>query len=234
MTLKVVTWNMAHRKMVKERAWNFLRYEVAPDIALVQEGHPPGRLGDSEQFIYPNKVTGTIGASGVWSRDLALRRVPLATTLPNALIACIVTLPQDKSPLLAVSMYGTFDATSHVTPNLHRMISDLHVLLIDKAYKGRIVIGGDWNVDRDYNKINPGKAPLHRLVFERLEDSFYGLQRCNKEPLRTIRHGSKFPYQDDYIYVSKALIRKVSCEVVSDPVTKELSDHLPVVAEFEV
>jgi endonuclease/exonuclease/phosphatase family metal-dependent hydrolase len=137
-------------------------------------------------------------------------------------------------PLLTISMYGTFDSTSHVTPNLHRMISDLHYLLIDKAHKGRIIIGGDWNVDRDYNKINPGKARLHRLVFERLEDPFYGLQRCNKEPLRTIRHQSKFPYQDDYIYVSKALMRKVSCEVVSDPVLKELSDHLPVVAEFEV
>jgi hypothetical protein len=29
-------------------------------------------------------------------------------------------------------------------------------------------------------------------------------------------------------------MRKVSCEVVSDPVAKERSDHLAVVAEFEV
>jgi exonuclease III len=131
-------------------------------------------------------------------------------------------------------MYGTFDATSHVTPNLHRMISDLHPLLIDKAYRGRIVIGGDWNVDCSYNDIYPGKAPLHRLVFERLEDPFYGLQRCNKDPLRTIRHQSKFSYQDDYIYVSKTLVPKVSCDVVDHPVTNDLSDHLPVLAVLEV
>ena len=232
--LKVVTWNMNHGKRVKERAWDFLRYKVAPDIALVQEAHRPVGLGKGEQFIYPDTVTGTIGASGIWSRELPLQQVPLATSLPNALIAGTVALPSGKAPLLAISMYGTFDTTSHVTPNLHRMISDLHHMLIDKAYKGRIVIGGDWNVDRSYNKINKGKAPLHSLVFERLEDPFYGLVRCNKEPLRTIRHGSRFSYQDDYIYVSKALMRKSSCKVVEDPVTNELSDHLPVVAEFEV
>jgi len=234
MILKVVTWNMNHNKKAGERAWDFLRYKVAPDLALVQEAHPPVGLGDDEQFIYPDTVTGAIGSSGIWSRELPLKHVPLVTSLPNALIACTVALPGDKSPLLVVSMYGTFDATSHVTPNLHRMISDLHHLLIDKAYKGGIVIGGDWNVDREFNKINPAKAPLHSLAFERLEDPFYGLQRCNKEPLRTIRHRSKFSYQDDYIYVSKALMRKVSCKVVGDPVTRELSDHLPVVAEFEV
>ena len=234
MKLKVVSWNMNHNKKVKERAWDFLRYKVAPDIALVQECHPPGHLGNGEQFIYPDGVTGTIGASGIWSRELSVQRVPLATSLPNALVACTVTLPNGEAPLLAISMYGTFDSTSHVTPNLHRMISDLHHLLIDKTNKGRIMIGGDWNIDRKYNEINPVKAPLHRLVFERLEDPFYGLVRCNKEPLRTIRHRSRFSYQDDYIYVSKALIRKVSCEVVDDPVARELSDHLPVVAEFEV
>jgi len=235
MTLRVVTWNMAHRVRMKKRAWDFLRYEITPDIAMVQEAHPPDSSQDGEQFVYPREVTGTIGASGIWSRNLAMRRVEFITALPNALIASAVSLTKGQTPLLVISMYGTFDRTSHVTPNLHRMISDLHPLLTDKAYKGRIILGGDWNVDRGYNKVNPGTAPLHELVFERLEDEFYGLQRCNNEPLQTIRRRSIYSYQDDYIYVSKGLFPSlVSCEVVRDPEVEALSDHLPVVAVFDI
>jgi len=235
MTLRVVTWNMAHRVRVKKRAWDFLRYELAPDIALVQEAHPPDSSRDGEQFVYPEEAIGSIGASGIWSRELPMHRVEITTTLPNAVIASTVSLPKGQISLLVISMYGIFDKTSHVTPNLHRMISDLHPRFIEKAYRGRIMIGGDWNIDRGYNKLYPGKGPLHGLVFDRLEDSFYGLQRCNKEPLRTIRHRSIYSYQDDYIYVSKRLIPKlISCDVVKDPVAETLSDHLPVVAVFEM
>jgi exonuclease III len=235
MTLRVVTWNMAHRVRMKKRAWDFLRYEIAPDIAMVQEAHLPDSIREGEQFVCPENVTGTIGASGIWSRELALHRVPLDTTLPNAVIVSTVSLPKGLAPLLVISMYGTFDKTSHVTPNLHRMISDLHPVLISKTYKGRILLGGDWNIDRSYNEINPGTAPRHELVFERLEDEFYGLQRCNKEPLRTIMHRSKFAYQDDYIYASENVIPKlISCGVVKDPDVEKLSDHQPVVAVFEM
>jgi len=235
MMLRIVTWNMAHRGRMKKRAWDFLRYTIAPDIAMVQEAHPPDSSKDGEQFVYPGEVTGTIGASGIWSRNLAIHRVEFATALPNALIASAVSRATVQTPYLVISMYGTFDKTSHVTPNLHRMISDLHSLLTDKAYKGQVIIGGDWNVDRAFNDINPGTAPLHGLVFERLEDDFYGLRRCNKEPLQTIRHRSKHSYQDDYIYISKELIpRLVSCDVVKDSVVETLSDHLPVVAVFNI
>lgn len=235
MTLRIVTWNMAHRVRAKKRAWDFLRYEIAPDIALVQEAHPPVDFRDGEKFIFPDDVTGTIGASGIWSRELPLDRVEFTTTLPNAVIVSAISLLKGQASLFAISMYGTFDKTSHVTPNLHRMISELHPVFIEKAHKGWIMIGGDWNVDRRYDKIYPGKAPLHGLVFDRLEDEFYGLQRCNKEPIRTIMHSSKFSYQDDYIYVSKELIPKViSCEIRKDPELETLSDHLPVVATFEL
>ena len=237
MILRVVTWNMAHRKKVKQRAWDFLRYEVAPDIALVQEAHPPDSLGAGELFVYPEpeEIKGKIGASGIWSRALPIHRVDITTALPDALIAAAVTLPKWETRLHVVSMYGTFDKTSHVTPNLHRMISDLHPLFIGKASRGRIIVGGDWNVDPKFNENYPRSGPLHRLVLERLEDPYYGLQKCNKKPLRTIAHGSKFSYQDDYIYASNRLIPKlVSCDVVKDPIVEKLSDHLPVVAEFKV
>jgi exonuclease III len=158
------------------------------------------------------------------------------TALPSALIAGAVSLPKWESQLFLISMYGTFDLASQVTPNLHRMISDLHPLFSGKASKGRIIIGGDWNVDRKYNRINAGKAPLHRIVFERLEDPFYGLKRTNEKPLRTINHRSKFSYQNDYIYASKRLLPRLlkPAEVVKDLVVEALSDHYPVIAEFEV
>jgi len=237
MILRVVTWNMNHRVRLKKRAWDFLRYEIAPDIALVQEAHPPEDLRQGEAFFYPepSEICGKIGASGIWSRNLPTERLSLKTSLPDALIAAAISLPRWTSRLHFISMYGTFDRTSHVTPNLHRMISDLHPILASKDSKERIILGGDWNIDPTYNENYPHSAPLHKLVFERLEDPFYGLQRCNKEPLKTISHGSKISYQDDYIYVSKLLIpRLISCDVVKAPEVESLSDHLPVLAIFKV
>jgi len=67
MKLRVVTWNMNHNKRAKERAWDFLRNKVVPDIALVQEAHLPDSLASDEQYIYPDEVTGTIGASVIWN-----------------------------------------------------------------------------------------------------------------------------------------------------------------------
>ncbi|HUU37490.1 MAG TPA: endonuclease/exonuclease/phosphatase family protein [Candidatus Desulfaltia sp.] len=217
MTLRVVTWNMNHRVKLKKCAWNFLRYEVAPDIALVQEAHPPDDLGEGERFVYPEieEIRGKIGASGIWSRALPIHRIGITTALPDALVAATFTLPKSETRFHVISMYGTFDETSHVTPNLHRMISDLHPVFTSRASRERIILGGDWNIDPKYNENYPSSAPLHRIVLERLEDPFYGLQKCNKESLRTINHGSKFSYQDDYIYVSKWLIRRlISCDVV--------------------
>jgi exonuclease III len=237
MNLRIVTWNMNHRTKVKQRAWEFLRYEVVPDIALVQEAHPPDKLGREETFVYPktNEIKGKIGASGIWSRNLPIQRVLIPTALPDALIAASITLPKWPNWLHLISMYGTFDRTNHVTPNLHRMISDLHSLFIGRANRSRTVLGGDWNIDPKYNDNYPHSAPFHRLVFERLEDPFYGLQKCNKEPLTTIIRRNKFSYQDDYIYASKWLVDRLSsCDVVKAPETESLSDHVPVLAVFEL
>src|SRR4030043_1658435 len=147
MTLRVVTWNLNHRVKVKKRAWDFLRYEVAPDIALVQEAHPPDDLGEGERFAYPEmkEIRGKIGASGIWSRALPIHRMGITTALPDALVAATVTLPKWETRLPMISMYGTFAKTSHVTPNLHRMISDLHPVFTSRASRGRIILGGAWN-----------------------------------------------------------------------------------------
>jgi hypothetical protein len=62
---------MDHRKKVKKRAWDFLRDEIAPDIALVQEAYWPDELGEGERFVYPEsdeipvKLQDSVGASGI-------------------------------------------------------------------------------------------------------------------------------------------------------------------------
>lgn len=176
-----------------------------------------------------------IGASGIWSRELPIRRLGVTTALPDALIAASVSLAKWPNRLHVISMYGTFDKTNHVTPNLHRMISDLHPLFIGRANRKRIILGGDWNIDPKYNDNYPHSAPFHRLVFERLEGPFYGLQKCNKEPLRTIIRRNKFSYQDDYIYANKWLVdRLISCDVVKTHEAASLSDHLPVLVVFKL
>jgi hypothetical protein len=87
---------MNHLVKAKKRSWDFLRYEINADIALVQEAHPPDDLGEGERFVYPktNEIREKIGASAIWSRNLPIHRVCITTDLPEALIAAALSLPK--------------------------------------------------------------------------------------------------------------------------------------------
>ena len=173
-----------------------------------------------------------IGASGIWARDSA-DRLNIDTSFSCRLIGARVSLQKWPFNLYAISMYGRFNEKPQVTRNLHRMISDLHPLLV--SHKGRIVLGGDWYADPEYNKRYPYISPLHKLVFDRLEDRYYGLSRCNRKPIKSFYHSSGYTFQNDYIYASDPLLqRQVKCETVNYPKGYWFSDHLPVLAEFRV
>lgn len=229
-----MTWRMNPRAKVYNRAWDFLRYEIAPDIALVQDALPPDELGEDEYFVYPKtkEINGKTGGSGIWARG-TVEQLKIDTAFSRRLIGARVSLLKWPHQLYVISMYGRYREKSLVAPNLHRMISDLHPVLV--AHKGRIILGGDWYADPKYNEKYPFISPLHRLVFERLEDRYYGLRRCNKKALKTFYHPSGCSFQNDYLYASKYLLWwRMKCDTVAYPKGYWFSDHLPVLAEFRV
>jgi endonuclease/exonuclease/phosphatase family metal-dependent hydrolase len=146
-------------------------------------------------------------------------------------------------------MYGKID-DGYVST--HRLLTDL-LPLLDSSQGKRLIIGGDLNCS---TQLPQPYGRIHRNLFERFE--VYGLVNLTQatkdqrpplddcpceEPsdcghVQTHRHSrSDKPWQDDYIFASQDLARRVtSCEVVDEgsPSPWEFSDHCPVVATFDL
>ena len=98
-------------------------------------------------------------------------------------------------------------------------------------------LGGDFNVSEQFDVKYKGQYPAHKIVFDRLED--FGLINCTKKfhgnHVQTHIHSkSDFPWQNDYLFVSKNIIERVTdCDVIKEDRILEMSDHLPVLMELK-
>jgi exonuclease III len=92
------------------------------------------------------------------------------------------------------------------------------------------VIGGDFNISRTFSS-------KHKAYFDRLRES--GVHDCcckdGKEAQSFWGHQSRArTYQDDHFFSSESIAGRVtSCCVMDNPRTRILSDHGPVVLDFE-
>jgi endonuclease/exonuclease/phosphatase family metal-dependent hydrolase len=106
-----------------------------------------------------------------------------------------------------------------------------------------LILGGDFNVVVGYRQ--PGErlrvSRGERAILERLSEEF-GLTSCwqaahpGRRLAQTLRWSAdrSAPYHCDGIFVPASwLDRLVSCRVVRGTRWQQLSDHNPVVAEFE-
>lgn len=107
-----------------------------------------------------------------------------------------------------------------------------------------MVIGGDLNLEiSQRHESEPTKTSAADLAIQsRLRDEF-GLANCWQaanptkdlpQTLRWARDGGMVPYHCDGIFVPQSWASRLhSCEVHSNEEWDKLSDHNPVVAEFE-
>jgi exonuclease III len=152
---------------------------------------------------------------------------------PDAIACGQVTI--NDQPITLVSLYGKIIDGYSIT-TLHRSLSDLTHLFIQSDIRDWLLIGGDFNADVALDERQPGKS--HHLFFERLKD--FGLKDCrekfNRERAQTLRHKkSAFAWQNDYLFAGKKIYDKcTSCQVIDDESLYELSDHNPIVAEFDL
>jgi exonuclease III len=264
MTFRVVSWNMNHWQRSEEErraSWSYLEEHLKPDVALLQETVPPehddkvvfreGGIGDRRPW-----------SSAVVSYEAPLKpitkvksqyggKVELLRTSPGSVAIAEVKLSRTQ-PLVAISVYGLIDQGYAIT-TMHRIVSDLTPLLDRVDTKKRIVLAGDFNLS---TQLSPPDRERHRNFFDRLEQfdlvdliadtagsrpSLEGCP-CEDEPCRHVRTHIRArdkdpkPWQDDYVFVSRALREKVtSCEVrgAGDPDPWQFSDHCPIVVELE-
>lgn len=226
-----------HSQTQRDVAWNFLVNTLAPDIALLQECVPNIECEKRYNLLYREIGGPRRWGSAIITRDLPIQEVEFNNAYPGAVVAADVTLSNGLL-LTVISLYGLIDEDGYATTTLHRMLSDMTPLLNGRTGRSCFLIGGDYNVSTQWDDHYRHRYPSHRIFFERLED--FNLINCTAKfhngHVQTIRHPkSKIPWQNDYIHVSKKLAeRLVSCEVVDGPEIREISDHNPVVAVFDI
>jgi endonuclease/exonuclease/phosphatase family metal-dependent hydrolase len=264
MRFTIVSWNLGHafgaRRATHDAQIDFLRAEITPDVALLQEV-------DSPRFSNVIAHPEGLGRGGGWGsavvsdshplRELTHVRTPYSKsetpiigTIPGSVAVAQMELAT-ADPVVIASIYGAFDYGYSIT-TVHRQLSDLASLL-DSSFGKRVILGGDFNCS---TQLDPPHRERHKNLFERFQTlgllNLFELTRETRKPLencwcdeapqcphvQTHRHArSKRPWHNDYLFATRELAgRLVDCYAVDegDPDPWTFSDHCPVVAVFDL
>lgn len=246
-------------KLKVQKAFEYLHRNNV-DIVLAQEIFDPQNL----QHLYPNQIYCDIPVynpqgQGLWgamdfsidirnnnnrprwgtailaAKDVSLNKIELKynTAYPGS-----ITIAQIKETDIAViSMYGKniYDyekvtAYSYLA-NLHRCISDAAPLLDGVSSVKRFIIAGDWNAGPQWDK---GKSHKNFNFFERL--TTFELKDClghfpDGGYEMTFKNNGK--RQIDWMFASQTFIVQNSHVDYATEID-DLSDHSPIIAEFEI
>jgi exonuclease III len=227
--MKVLTWNLGfwQHKSNHERAWAYLREQVAPDLALLQEvSTVRPQSGENIFFRQIHQNWGT----ALYAQNLTLEPFTLETNQPNRVVAAVLRI-QDNQDIIAMSIHAPI-VKGYVFPHLNEIFDR-----IEKAISGKtFIVGGDLNTARLAEKVWPNHG--HGQFFERLSKSiFFDCFRKFHvfEEQTYFRKNSKWPFQDDHLFVSHDLADRVkSCYVLNNDFIRSLSDHIQVVAEIDI
>jgi endonuclease/exonuclease/phosphatase family metal-dependent hydrolase len=244
--MRIVTWNMNHgfRRHQAAEQWAFLD-SLEPTIALVQEA--PERDGN---FIRREVEGRGLGTGVLGYGEVKLTEVPcvrlgeplparhLEASHPGSFVVAECDLGLGRK-LQAISIYGlmksAFTKVVYATAPLHRLLSDLTPILDAHRNKKPVVMGGDLNITPQFPAPD-GRA--HQVIIDRIEA--FGMTNClgacNAGAfVRTLRHQNKIdsaPYQNDWLFASTTL-KPISCKALDTKEAWALSDHCPVVADFD-
>jgi len=258
--LRVVVWNMAHKG---SQAWAALD-DLDPDICLLNEAVIPvsrkglwsatgthGRDGSTNR-PWCAAVTTELPFSPITDARPefhgSVRNVPLECSRPGVWEAASVTT--QIGSVNTVALYGLMDELSDAS--VHRSLSEISPLMDDPRYRNLVIIGGDLNTGTQWQ--NRSLKRRDRGVLERFEA--LGLVDCLRlkrpkgrladcqctdgevcEHVRTRKDGGhpNVPYQTDYLFASKKMAgRLVHCETLATDEWFAVSDHAPIVADFEL
>jgi hypothetical protein len=182
-----------------------------------------------------------------WRRSK--RRVPFHCSRPGSWVAARVE--RGFGPITAVALYGLMDELSDAS--VHRSLSELSPVIDDPKYNRQVILGGDLNTGTQWPE---GDAfnKRDRNVLDRIEA--LGLvdcirlkrpagrlpgcpcvegQDCSHVRTRRDPRGPSIPYQTDYLFASPRLAAGlVSCAPLATDGWFAISDHAPILAEFEL
>lgn len=223
-------------KSIFEEAWNYFLNNFDADFYFFQEARPPLDFLNNRKNLVWDEIGGKRPwGSGIYSKKHDIFEEKIKSDYNG--VFSIANARVNDLPITLVSIYGLMTDTYSVT-NLHKMLSDLTPIL-NGHINGRrnIILGGDLNASTQFDLINNNNS--HKIFFDRIED--FKLNDCfklsGKEfPIQTLRHHkSPDKWQDDYLFVSDSLSKKlINCEVIDNEKIRKYSDHNPVIITLEI
>ncbi len=234
MPVTIVTWNMGRIRAKQTQAWAYCAKTSGATVALLQEGLDPPRDKSvwKDWVHYDGRKMGWgcgVVAYGCQVHEFKWEKLSIDA---NTLVVAEMVLPK-QGQIIVISLYGEPDRNRHYTPDLHQKLSDLAPILEDSYYRHRVILGGDFNISIK----GPGRR-ANKILFDRIKD--FGLVDClarfHTVPISTHRnsHGQA-SWQLDYLFASEVLTQHLTrCDVIDTPEVHGLSDHNPIVAEFNL
>ena len=226
--MKILAWNLGYWQFRRHHmdAWAYLRNELKPDIALLQEVCPPP-LEDGENLVFEEIHNGW--GTALYGKGVSLDRVFLEE-YPGRIAAALVQMSGEQV-FYAASVHAPI-IEKRVFPHLDNIFDEIEAVFS----KGTFVIGGDLNSARLAEEVWPGHG--HGPFFKRIDSGrfFDCCRKFHPEEIQTFfRPNQIHPFQDDHLFVSADLEdRVVACDVIHNKVTRRVSDHIPLVAELNL
>lgn len=260
-SVSIGTWNMDYwRRTVQSRqdAWKYLRTSSKADIMLLQESVAPVNLPRT-RFVY-REIAGNRpwGSSVVaFAGDVEMEEIDAVRTvygakkfsmlgsLPGSVIVARANLPE-VGPITCVSVYCVMNDMYSQT-RMFRVVADL-IPLFDSRDGARVVLGGDFNLSTAVHPNTP-ELPRYRAVLAAVES--LGLINlaataadcpdpmpscpCGADDCCHVRtYGNDPGRQLDWLFATPELARRCARLRVDHTVLGTLSDHAPLIAEFQV
>jgi endonuclease/exonuclease/phosphatase family metal-dependent hydrolase len=257
--LRVVVWNVAN----KPRAFDALA-SLEADIALLNEASPPpsasgvwrdetvGRDAKRRKWsaavLTPHPVAEINDARPQWRSST--RNVPFECSRPGSWVAARVEVPSGET-VAAVALYGLLDELSD--SSVHRSLSEISPVLDDRRYRRQVLIGGDLNTGTQWPAGDPfmhrDSNVLERFMALGLVDCLAAMRpkgrlegctctlgdNCTHTRTRLDPRFPLVPFQTDYLWASPRLAKRLrSCMALATDEWFAISDHAPLVAEFDL
>ena len=226
--MRVITWNLGYwqHRSRHDEAWAYLRNEIRPDLALLQEVSPP-ELQEEENILF--KTVNRDWGTAIYTRNIPLKEL-IIKRYQSRVAAARLKISSSRR-IDAVSVHAPI-IKGRVFPYLAEIFDEIESVV----GKHTFIVGGDLNSARLAEKVWPGHG--HGPFFERLTESvFFDCHRKfhDVEQQTFFRSGGKYPFQDDHLFVSHDLAKQVrSCDVLNNEVTRNVSDHIPLLAEIAI
>lgn len=225
--MRVITWNLGYwqHKAFHSEAWTYLRGEIKPDLALLQEFSPPN-LEKDENLLFKPIYQGW--GTALYSRSTKLEEIRF-NIYPARVVAAQLRVSRRK--IFVISVHAPI-IKNRVFPYLAEIFDEIENIVSEQTF----IIGGDLNTARLAESVWPGHG--HGPFFERLRDSvFFDCFRKfhDTEQQTFFRKGGKHPFQDDHLFVSHDLADQViSCDILNNEYIRKFSDHAPIVTEITI